>query len=62
MRRGEALAVRRVEQLLTAGSLLVKSMIVEGHGCSAAELHRLQQVHGYEVYLLDMHVDRRRVP
>ena len=37
----------------------MRTMIVEGHNCTAADLHRLQQVHGYEVYLLDMHIDRR---
>ncbi|KAL1527954.1 hypothetical protein AB1Y20_009325 [Prymnesium parvum] len=51
--------LHRIEELISAGRLSVKSMIIEGHNTSATDLHRLQQVHGYDAYLLDMHIDRR---
>ncbi|CAK0895086.1 unnamed protein product [Prorocentrum cordatum] len=51
--------ITRIEQLLSAGKLDVRTLVVEGHECSPELMHRLQNHHGYDIYLLDMHIDKR---
>lgn len=49
----------RVEQLLSDGKLDVRTLVVEGHECGPTLMHTLQNQHGYDIYLLDMHIDKR---
>lgn len=51
--------LHRIDHLITSGDVNIKTMVVEGHNVSAGILHRMQKTHGYGVYLLDMHIDRR---
>ncbi|CAG9461017.1 unnamed protein product [Pedinophyceae sp. YPF-701] len=56
----------RLEEMLSAGRIEVRSILVElnpmqAEDAAAADraLYRLQQVHGYDVYRLNMHLDQR---
>jgi len=51
--------LERIEELVSQGLLRVKTCVVECNGCDGELLHKLQSVHGYHIYHLDMHVDRR---
>eukprot|EP00930_Biecheleria_cincta_P092679 TRINITY_DN8268_c0_g2_i3.p1 TRINITY_DN8268_c0_g2~~TRINITY_DN8268_c0_g2_i3.p1 ORF type:complete len:386 (-),score=41.51 TRINITY_DN8268_c0_g2_i3:26-1183(-) len=59
--------LRRIDQLLSRSTgpsngtrrIHIETIIAECHSCSALTLYRLQQRHGYHIYLLDMHIDRR---
>jgi len=49
----------RVEELLSAGRIDVRTLVVEGHDCSPTLMHKLQNQHGFNIYLLDIHIDKR---
>jgi len=49
----------RVEELQSAGRIDVGTLVVEGHDCSPTLMRKLQSQHGYDIYLLDMHIDKR---
>ena len=51
--------LRRVEELIEAGSLTARTIAVECNGCTIDVLIKLQQRHRYAVYALDMHIDQR---
>ena len=51
--------LERIEQLLGLGRVRVRTIVVECNGCDAELMHRMQSVHGYDIYQLDMHIDKR---
>lgn len=51
--------LRRIDQLITEKKVIIDTMVIEAHDCSAELVQRFQQVHGYHTYLLDMHIDQR---
>ncbi|CAG9462676.1 unnamed protein product [Pedinophyceae sp. YPF-701] len=59
----EAAMVARLEAMISTGRVKVRSILVELNDVqkevAPAAFHRLQQVHGYDIYRLNMHLDRR---
>lgn len=51
--------LRRVAVLLSKGRVRIKTLVVECNGCDAPLLFTLQRLCGYDVYMLDMHMDHR---
>ena len=51
--------LEQLEILIAAGRLRVQTIVIECHSCDPRVLQLLQRNHGYSVYLLDMHIDRK---
>eukprot|EP00908_Phaeocystis_cordata_P000571 Transcript_10636.p1 GENE.Transcript_10636~~Transcript_10636.p1 ORF type:complete len:405 (-),score=5.26 Transcript_10636:214-1368(-) len=51
--------LERIDALLAQGLMRIETMVVECSGCKPQTLHRLQKVHGYQIFQLDMHIDQR---
>ena len=51
--------LKRIIELLSQGTVKIETLVVEGSGVTPQILHEMQRIHGYEVYLLNMHIDKR---
>jgi hypothetical protein len=49
----------RIDELMSADRLRIRTIVVECHQCPASLLHRMQSYHKYNIFLLDMHMDKR---
>jgi len=48
-----------IESLLSQRRLRVQTLVIECHQCHRHVLKRMQEKHGYNIYVLNMHIDRR---